>query len=104
MVGGEVFVDQHMDTTGDMTTLADDTFSFHKLQIDDGSHTNPGVCINENPENRSGCGWPGITPQQCADEGCCFDNTFVDRFWCFQKGKKRVRSVVRKASLIYFCF
>ena len=42
MVGGEVFVDQHLDTTGDMTTLADDTFSFHKLQIDDGSHSSPG--------------------------------------------------------------
>ena len=43
IVGGDVFVDQHMDTTGDMTTLADDTISFHKLQIDDGSHTDAGI-------------------------------------------------------------
>ena len=48
MVGGEVFVDQHLDTTGNMTTLADDTFSFHKLQIDDGSHSNPGEIYFDN--------------------------------------------------------
>ena len=45
IVGGDVFVDQHMDTTGDMTTLADDTISFHKLQIDDGSHTDAGTFL-----------------------------------------------------------
>jgi len=42
IVGGDVFVDQNFDTTTDMTTLADQTFSFHKLQIDDGSYTDTG--------------------------------------------------------------
>ena len=42
MVGGDVFVDQHMDMNTNFTTLADDTISFHKLAIDDGSHTDPG--------------------------------------------------------------
>ena len=28
-------------------------------------------------------GFPGITPQQCADAGSCFDSTYPDRPWCF---------------------
>ena len=46
IVGGDVFVDQHMDVN-DMTTLADDTISIHKMQIDDGSHTDPGKKIDD---------------------------------------------------------
>ena len=45
IVGGDVFVDQHMDVNNNMATLADDTISIHKLQIDD--DTDPGKKIDD---------------------------------------------------------
>jgi hypothetical protein len=33
--------------------------------------------------NRTSCGWPGISPQTCADRGCCWDSSDASRPWCF---------------------
>ncbi|XP_077611471.1 trefoil factor 1 isoform X4 [Crocuta crocuta] len=36
------------------------------------------------PHKRSNCGFSGITPSQCKDKGCCFDNTVRGVPWCFR--------------------
>uniref|UniRef100_A0A673SSE0 P-type domain-containing protein n=1 Tax=Suricata suricatta TaxID=37032 RepID=A0A673SSE0_SURSU len=36
------------------------------------------------PHKRANCGVPGITPSQCRDKGCCFDNTVRGVPWCFR--------------------
>lgn len=40
-----------------------------------------GTCCQEN--QRVECGFPGITPDQCAAKGCCFDNK--GHHWCSEK-------------------
>lgn len=35
------------------------------------------------PSQRSNCGFPGVTPSQCAEKGCCFDSTIPGYPWCF---------------------
>ncbi|XP_068126825.1 putative gastrointestinal growth factor xP1 [Hyperolius riggenbachi] len=35
------------------------------------------------PVARVNCGASGITPQECFNRGCCFDNTISDAIWCF---------------------
>ncbi|XP_045630153.1 trefoil factor 1 [Ursus americanus] len=35
------------------------------------------------PHHRANCGTPGITPSQCKERGCCFDNTVSGVPWCF---------------------
>ncbi|XP_019521560.1 PREDICTED: trefoil factor 1 [Hipposideros armiger] len=35
------------------------------------------------PGHRQNCGFPGVTPSQCADKGCCFDSTVPGVPWCF---------------------
>uniref|UniRef100_A0A8C0TT63 Trefoil factor 1 n=1 Tax=Canis lupus familiaris TaxID=9615 RepID=A0A8C0TT63_CANLF len=35
------------------------------------------------PHHRDNCGSPGITPSQCKDKGCCFDNTVRGVPWCY---------------------
>lgn len=32
---------------------------------------------------RKNCGFSGITPSQCAEKGCCFDNSVPGYPWCF---------------------
>ncbi|XP_037380376.1 trefoil factor 1-like [Talpa occidentalis] len=41
-----------------------------------------GTCEME-PKERENCGYPGVTPQDCADRGCCFDNSVRGFPWCF---------------------
>ncbi|XP_031203747.1 trefoil factor 1 isoform X2 [Mastomys coucha] len=35
------------------------------------------------PRERMNCGFPGVTPQQCKERGCCFDDTVRGFPWCF---------------------
>ncbi|XP_054433491.1 trefoil factor 1 [Pteronotus mesoamericanus] len=35
------------------------------------------------PKQRTNCGFPGVTPSQCAERGCCFDSTIPNYPWCF---------------------
>ncbi|KAK1344311.1 hypothetical protein QTO34_014876 [Cnephaeus nilssonii] len=35
------------------------------------------------PSQRSNCGFPGVTPAECAAKGCCFDSTVPGHPWCF---------------------
>ncbi|XP_035875730.1 trefoil factor 1 [Phyllostomus discolor] len=39
------------------------------------------------PKQRANCGYPGVTPSQCAEKGCCFDDTVPGYPWCFYPGK-----------------
>ncbi|KYO39055.1 trefoil factor 2 [Alligator mississippiensis] len=39
--------------------------------------------------NRTNCGPPGITPQQCLDRGCCFDSAVPNVPWCFRPPPKK---------------
>ncbi|KAM5334562.1 trefoil factor 1 [Glossophaga mutica] len=32
---------------------------------------------------RVNCGFPGVTPSQCAERGCCFDSNIRGYPWCF---------------------
>ena len=40
-------------------------------------------CAAVPKEQRTDCGWGGITRKQCLDKGCCFDNTQQGVNWCF---------------------
>lgn len=40
------------------------------------------TCPNE-PRGRRNCGFPGITPQQCAKRGCCFRAHPAGVPWCY---------------------
>ncbi|XP_037000527.2 trefoil factor 1 [Artibeus jamaicensis] len=35
------------------------------------------------PKHRTNCGFPGITPSQCAKRSCCFDDAIRGYPWCF---------------------
>ncbi|XP_076772749.1 trefoil factor 1 [Arvicanthis niloticus] len=35
------------------------------------------------PKERSNCGFPGVTPEQCKERHCCFDNSIRGVPWCF---------------------
>ncbi|XP_072255747.1 putative gastrointestinal growth factor xP1 [Pyxicephalus adspersus] len=35
------------------------------------------------PHTRTNCGVPGITPDQCRDKGCCFNDIPYDAIWCY---------------------
>ncbi|KAM8818820.1 trefoil factor 1 [Rhynchonycteris naso] len=35
------------------------------------------------PSQRKNCGFPGVSPTECAERGCCFDNTIPGFPWCF---------------------
>jgi len=35
------------------------------------------------PNDRTDCGWYGITQAQCEREGCCYDPTHPNSKWCF---------------------
>ncbi|XP_019618443.1 PREDICTED: plasminogen-like [Branchiostoma belcheri] len=39
-------------------------------------------CLVE-PTMRVDCGWGGITPEQCGQRGCCFNDSIVEVKWCF---------------------
>ncbi|KAM7133817.1 trefoil factor 1 [Molossus nigricans] len=39
------------------------------------------------PSQRKNCGFPGVTPSQCAAKGCCFDSTVPGHPWCFYPSK-----------------
>ncbi|KAI8509532.1 hypothetical protein Bbelb_133800 [Branchiostoma belcheri] len=41
-------------------------------------------CLVEN-NKRQDCGYPGITPVECHDRGCCFNNVPLRSTWCFFK-------------------
>lgn len=32
---------------------------------------------------RKNCGYPGISPEECASRKCCFSNTIPEVPWCF---------------------
>nr|XP_056714214.1 trefoil factor 2-like [Euleptes europaea] len=36
-----------------------------------------------NPKTRVNCGFPGITPRQCRNAGCCFSSEVPGVPWCF---------------------
>ncbi|XP_063806591.1 putative gastrointestinal growth factor xP1 [Pseudophryne corroboree] len=38
---------------------------------------------NVEPHKRQNCGFPGVTPEECNNNGCCFDSTVPDTPWCF---------------------
>ncbi|KAM7319104.1 hypothetical protein ACRRTK_022216 [Alexandromys fortis] len=40
-------------------------------------------CSRMTPENRKNCGFPGITSDECFDNGCCFDSSVGGVPWCF---------------------
>jgi hypothetical protein len=40
-------------------------------------------CSVDGPE-REDCGFPGITPEECFAEGCCYDDSVPEVPWCFQ--------------------
>ncbi|XP_038616504.1 trefoil factor 3-like [Tachyglossus aculeatus] len=35
------------------------------------------------PNLRVDCGYPGVSPQQCNNRGCCFDSTVPQVPWCY---------------------
>lgn len=39
------------------------------------------------PKQRANCGYPGVTPSQCAEKGCCFDSSVPGYPWCFHPVK-----------------
>ncbi|XP_061215349.1 trefoil factor 2-like [Neopsephotus bourkii] len=45
------------------------------------------------PKERSNCGYPGITAEQCRKAGCCFDSSVPGVPWCFSPKPKKVRKV-----------
>ncbi|XP_028623671.1 trefoil factor 1 [Grammomys surdaster] len=36
------------------------------------------------PKERSNCGFPGVTAEQCKERGCCFDDSIRGFPWCFK--------------------
>ncbi|XP_057650320.1 trefoil factor 2 [Chionomys nivalis] len=40
-------------------------------------------CSRMTPENRKNCGFPGITSDECFNNGCCFDSSVGGVPWCF---------------------
>ncbi|XP_066296177.1 uncharacterized protein [Branchiostoma lanceolatum] len=40
------------------------------------------------PYMRFDCGWKGITPDQCRQRGCCFDDSTRGAIWCFERTKR----------------
>nr|XP_016847448.1 PREDICTED: trefoil factor 2-like [Anolis carolinensis] len=40
-------------------------------------------CKKVDPKTRLNCGPPGITPQQCTENGCCFDSSVPGVPWCY---------------------
>ncbi|NXD07769.1 TFF2 factor, partial [Nothocercus nigrocapillus] len=45
------------------------------------------------PKERSNCGHPGITAQECRKAGCCFSASVPGVPWCFTPKQRRVRKV-----------
>ncbi|XP_057261081.1 trefoil factor 2-like [Pezoporus wallicus] len=45
------------------------------------------------PKERSNCGYPGITADQCRKAGCCFNSSVPGVPWCFSPKAKKVRKV-----------
>nr|XP_055229812.1 trefoil factor 2 [Gorilla gorilla gorilla] len=43
----------------------------------------PCQCSRLSPHNRTNCGFPGITSDQCFDNGCCFNSSVTGVPWCF---------------------
>ncbi len=43
------------------------------------------VCRYENPQSRVDCGFPGITPEQCDDRNCCYDENVKGVKFCFKR-------------------
>nr|XP_002122383.1 transmembrane protease serine 9 [Ciona intestinalis] len=41
------------------------------------------VCVPSGP--RPDCGYPGITPRQCINQGCCWDDSVDGVPWCFHR-------------------
>lgn len=41
-------------------------------------------CSRLDPENRKNCGFPGITSDQCFENGCCFDSSVKNVPWCYE--------------------
>uniref|UniRef100_A0A8C6JBT6 Uncharacterized protein n=1 Tax=Melopsittacus undulatus TaxID=13146 RepID=A0A8C6JBT6_MELUD len=41
------------------------------------------------PKERSNCGYPGITAEQCRKAGCCFDSSVPGVPWCFSPKAKK---------------
>ncbi|XP_014642354.1 PREDICTED: trefoil factor 2 [Ceratotherium simum simum] len=40
-------------------------------------------CSRISPKNRTNCGFPGISSDDCFSNGCCFDSTIRNVPWCF---------------------
>ncbi|KAB1283555.1 Trefoil factor 3 [Camelus dromedarius] len=36
------------------------------------------------PKERVDCAFPKVTPEQCNNRGCCFDNSIHGVPWCFK--------------------
>ncbi|XP_062983764.1 uncharacterized protein LOC134399610 [Elgaria multicarinata webbii] len=43
----------------------------------------PDCQCDAEPKNRTNCGPPGISPQECVKNGCCFDSQVPGVPWCF---------------------
>ncbi|XP_063818174.1 alpha-2-macroglobulin-like [Pseudophryne corroboree] len=41
---------------------------------------------------RSDCGHPGITKEECEQKGCCFDSSIAQSKWCFFQGFEKAES------------
>ncbi|XP_077200413.1 uncharacterized protein LOC143840824 [Paroedura picta] len=46
-----------------------------------------------NPKTRVNCGYPGITPQQCRNVGCCFSSGVAGVPWCFSPSPPTYKKV-----------
>ncbi|XP_049641584.1 trefoil factor 3-like [Suncus etruscus] len=36
------------------------------------------------PKDRVDCGYPEVSPEECNNRGCCFDNSIQHVTWCFK--------------------
>ncbi|XP_016076725.1 PREDICTED: trefoil factor 1-like [Miniopterus natalensis] len=50
------------------------------------------------PTQRINCGYPGVTPSECAEKGCCFDNSVIGHPWCFYPLNTPPEDVVKNHS------
>ncbi|XP_042644206.1 trefoil factor 1 [Tyto alba] len=45
------------------------------------------------PNERTNCGFPGISEYQCKQAGCCFNDEVPGTPWCFAPKAKKVKKV-----------
>ncbi|KAF5927465.1 hypothetical protein HPG69_016103, partial [Diceros bicornis minor] len=52
-------------------------------RVTEGLFTAACQCSRISPKNRTNCGFPGISSDDCFSNGCCFDSTIRNVPWCF---------------------